>query len=82
MITIRTIFNLAISRSKAEAKFYPFGKGKYQIKFPETQKIGLTIDEIIILENLQGLSFLRIVRYQHGYLVFILQELDLVMFFN
>ncbi|MGB5418480.1 phage integrase SAM-like domain-containing protein [Algibacter sp.] len=56
MITIRTIFNLAIENSSADAKLYPFGKGKYKIKFPETQKIGLNIDEIKILENLNGLT--------------------------
>lgn len=56
MITIRTIYNIAIQKSLAEPKFYPFGKGKYQIKFPETQKIGLTSAEIIILETIRGLS--------------------------
>ncbi len=56
MITIRTIFNLAISKSITSNQFYPFGKGKYQIKFPETRKIGLNIDEVKILENIKGLT--------------------------
>lgn len=56
MITFRTIFNLAISKSKTNIQFYPFGKGKYQIRFPETRKIGLNIDEIIILENINGIT--------------------------
>lgn len=56
MITIRTIFNLAITNSSADAKLYPFGKGKYQIKFPETKKIGLNIAEITALENIEGLT--------------------------
>lgn len=56
MITIRTIFNLAIANSSAHAKLYPFGKGKYQIKFPETQKIGLNMAEITALENAEGLT--------------------------
>jgi integrase len=56
MITIRTIYNLSISNSVADIKFYPFGKGKYQIKFPETQKIGLNAEEITLMENMEGLT--------------------------
>lgn len=56
MITIRTVFNLAIANSLADAKLYPFGKGKYKIKFPETQKIGLNMAEITALENIEGLT--------------------------
>ncbi|MDN3664041.1 tyrosine-type recombinase/integrase [Algibacter miyuki] len=56
MITIRTIFNLAIRNSFTDIKFYPFGKGKYSIKFPETKKIGLNIDEITLLENIQNIT--------------------------
>ncbi|MDO7173095.1 site-specific integrase [Mariniflexile sp. AS56] len=56
MITIRTVFNLAITNSSADAKLYPFGKGKYPIKFPETQKIGLNMTEITALENVEGLT--------------------------
>ena len=56
MITLRTIFNLAITKSIVNTQFYPFGKGKYQIRFPETKKVGLNIDEIRILENIKGLT--------------------------
>tara|TARA_R110002095_G_scaffold104738_3_gene91702 strand:+ start:168 stop:1370 length:1203 start_codon:yes stop_codon:yes gene_type:complete len=56
MIIIRTIFNLAITKTVTNTQFYPFGKGKYQIRFPETRKIGLNIDEIRILENINGLT--------------------------
>lgn len=56
MITLRTIFNIAISKSFTDARFYPFGKEKYQIKFPETQKIGLNSDEIKVLEHIEGLT--------------------------
>ena len=56
MITIRTVFNLAITNSSADVKLYPFGKGKYQIKFPETQKIGLNMAEITALESVEGLT--------------------------
>lgn len=51
MILIRRIFNLGIAASMVDRKYYPFGKGKIQIKFPESQKIGLTIEEVRLLEN-------------------------------
>ncbi|SFZ95018.1 hypothetical protein SAMN05428642_10636 [Flaviramulus basaltis] len=57
MITLRTIFNLAITKSVSNTQFYPFGKGKHQIRFPEIRKIGLNIDEIRILENINGLTY-------------------------
>ncbi|MBB5268929.1 site-specific integrase [Algibacter amylolyticus] len=56
MITIRTIFNLAIRNSFTDIKLYPFGKGKYSIKFPETKKIGLNTNEITLLENIQNIT--------------------------
>ncbi|CAH8283439.1 site-specific recombinase XerD [Mariniflexile fucanivorans] len=56
MITIRTVFNLAITNCSADVKLYPFGKGKYPIKFPETQKIGLNMAEITALENVEDLT--------------------------
>lgn len=56
MITIRTILNIAISVFSIKNVSYPFGKGKYQIKFPESIKVGLTISEIRILENIKDLT--------------------------
>lgn len=56
LITLRTIFNIAISNSIVEPKYYPFGKGKYIIRFPETNKIGLSKCEIKTLEELSGLT--------------------------
>ncbi|MDO7135965.1 site-specific integrase [Algibacter lectus] len=56
MITLRTIYNLGISKSIIKKESYPFGKGKFQIKFPETKKIGLNREEIKTLENLKGLT--------------------------
>lgn len=56
MITIRTVCNLALLKSIVKERFYPFGAGKYQIKFPETKKIGLNIKEIKILEDIEGLT--------------------------
>ena len=51
LILIRTIYNLAISRDFVSQKYYPFGKGKIQIKIPESSKIGLNQEEIKILEG-------------------------------
>ncbi|GAA4276738.1 site-specific integrase [Aquimarina mytili] len=52
-VVIRTIFNKAISEGIVDQKYYPFGKGKIQIKFPQTLKIGLSEDEITAIENLE-----------------------------
>lgn len=51
LILIRTIYNLAISESIVDRGRYPFGKGKVQIKIPESQKIGFNRSEIQKLEN-------------------------------
>ncbi|HLG40371.1 MAG TPA: site-specific integrase [Chitinophagaceae bacterium] len=53
LITIRTIFNLAIRQELVEHKYYPFGKGKIVIRFPESIKIGLDKEEITKLEKLK-----------------------------
>lgn len=56
MITLRTVCNLAKSKSLNNVQSYPFGKGKYQIKFPETKKVGLNIYEIKKLESIENLT--------------------------
>lgn len=56
MIAIRTIYNIAIGEKWAERNHYPFGRGGYTIKFLESQKIGLTIEEVKLLENAKGLT--------------------------
>ncbi|MFD2827161.1 phage integrase SAM-like domain-containing protein [Leeuwenhoekiella polynyae] len=56
LILIRTIYNLAISESLVDRGRYPFGKGKVQIKIPESQKIGLNRKEIQKLENATDLT--------------------------
>lgn len=53
LILIRTVYNIAITQNFVSQKFYPFGKGKIQIKIPETEKIGLNEEEIRLLENIQ-----------------------------
>lgn len=56
MIAIRTIYNIAIGEKWAERNHYPFGRGGYTIKFLESQKIGLTVEEVKLLENAQDLT--------------------------
>ncbi len=56
MILYRTIYNLAINESLVDAKDYPFGKGKIQIKLPEAHKIGLNRQELQLLENADDLT--------------------------
>jgi integrase len=56
IVMIRSVFSHAIKEGVIDAKYYPFGKGKMKIKFPESSKIGLTQEEINRLEAvvLQG----------------------------
>jgi len=56
MILIRTIYNIAISESMTDRRGYPFGKGKIQIKFPESEKIGLSKEEVLLIENAEDLT--------------------------
>ena len=51
LVVIRTIFNLAIKDNIVDLKYYTFGKGKIRIKFPDSNKISLTIEEVIKLEE-------------------------------
>ncbi|GFZ81582.1 transposase [Aquaticitalea lipolytica] len=56
MVLIRLLFNRAIRDKAVSKEIYPFGNGKFKIKFPETVKIGLSEIEIKALENLTNLS--------------------------
>jgi integrase len=56
LVLIRLLFNKAIRQGLIDRKFYPFGKDKIKIKFPETRKVGLTIQEVQSIENLTNLS--------------------------
>jgi integrase/recombinase XerD len=56
LVVIRTIYNIAIRQGIVDSKYYPFGKGKIQIKFPETNKVGLTAEEVQKIENLKDIS--------------------------
>lgn len=52
LVVIRTIFNQAISANIADSKFYPFGKGKIVIKFPDSLKLGMVESEVKAIEDL------------------------------
>src|SRR5680860_97846 len=56
LIVIRTLYNRAIKQGVIERKHYPFGKDKIRIKFPETEKVGLTKEEIQSIEALDTLT--------------------------
>lgn len=51
LMLIRTIYNFARKEYHVDDRNYPFGKGKIQIKFPETEKIGLNREEVQLLET-------------------------------
>jgi len=52
MVLIRLLFNRAIKDKVVSKELYSFGSGKFKIKFPETIKIGLSIEELKSIENL------------------------------
>lgn len=51
LILVRTLYNRAIREGIADANLYPFGENGIRIKFPDSQKIGLNMDEIKLLEE-------------------------------
>lgn len=56
LVVIRTIYNRAIKMGIIDRKYYPFGADKIRIKFPETEKIGLSVEEMRTLEALENLT--------------------------
>ena len=52
LVMIRLLYNNAISKKIVDRKFYPFGKDKIKIKYPQTIKIGLDENEIRKIEAL------------------------------
>jgi site-specific recombinase XerD len=53
LVVIRTIINQAIKDNIIDSKYYPFGKGKIQIKFPDSKKESLSIEEVKMLEDIE-----------------------------
>jgi integrase len=56
MVFIRLLFNRAIKDKAVSKELYCFGPGKFEIKFPETSKVGLSKQELRKIENLDNLS--------------------------
>lgn len=56
LIVIRTIFNRAIREGIVDRKFYPFGKGKIVIRVVQSEKVGLSREEVQRIEKLTNLS--------------------------
>lgn len=52
-VVIRSVFSQAMKDNVVDPKYYPFGKGKIKIKFPESVKIGLSTEEIKKLEEVK-----------------------------
>lgn len=52
LVMIRLLYNNAINKKIVDRKFYPFGKDKIKIKYPQTIKIGLDENEIRKIEEL------------------------------
>lgn len=48
---IRSIFSQAVDERVCDPKYYPFGKGKISIKFPESKKVGGNIDDLLAIES-------------------------------
>jgi len=53
LVVIRSIFSQAIKEGLTDKRFYPFGADKIRIKFPESNKIGLSVEEVRALEKVK-----------------------------
>lgn len=51
LMLIRPVFNQTTTADLTEAKHYPIEKGEIMIKFPESVKLGLNVNEVKMLEN-------------------------------
>ncbi len=56
LVVIRTIYNRAIKMGVVDKKLYPFGATKIRIRFPESEKAGLTKEEVKKIESVTGLT--------------------------
>lgn len=53
LAVVRSVFSQAIKSEIVDRKYYPFGAGKISIKFPDSLKIGLTPEEVYIIETIE-----------------------------
>lgn len=56
MVLIRLLYNRAIVDKVVSKDLYPFGKGGFKIKFPDTHKVGLNKKEIKIMETINNIT--------------------------
>lgn len=52
LMVIQAVFSQAIKEGVSDGKHFPFGKEKIRIKLPETQKLGLSKEDVEKLESL------------------------------
>jgi integrase len=52
LVVVRTIYNKAIKEGLVDRKYYPFADNNIKIKYPPSIKIGLTVEEVKEIENL------------------------------
>lgn len=52
-VMIRSVFSQGIKDGATEEKYYPFGKGKTSIEIPESTKVGISIEEVTRLEQVE-----------------------------
>lgn len=50
-IVIRSVFSQAIKGEIVDRRYYPFGRDKISIKLPESNKVGLSAEEVSRIEN-------------------------------
>jgi integrase/recombinase XerD len=51
LVVVRSIFSQAIKEGVCDVKYYPFGKDKVKIKFPDSKKVGLNKDDVTKIES-------------------------------
>lgn len=56
LVVIRSVFSQAIKQGAVEKKYYPFGKDGISIEFPEAQKVGLSSEEVKLIEDVELLN--------------------------
>lgn len=56
LVVLRCIFSQAIDEKACDPKYYPFGKGKIQIKFPSSLKVGGTLEDVAAIETVDLLE--------------------------
>lgn len=62
LVVIRSVFSQAIKDGVTDKKYYPFGKGGITIKFPDSKKLGLTMEEVKRIEEVE----ISDLRYNHA----------------